>query len=146
MILIREINNRDSKLCYELDLKTISLWSKKQWEDEFKKKGVRIQGALISNNLIGICASQVILDEVQINYLSVVEQFRRKGLASNLMRNLIQECYLMNIRKLLLEVSEENLAAINFYSKFKFSTVGIRKNYYKNGSSALLIEKYLTNK
>ena len=39
-----------------------------------------------------------------------------------------------------------NAQAENFYSRFDFSTVGIRRNYYKDGSHALLKEKKLTTK
>ena len=59
---------------------------------------------------------------------------------------LIKYCEKLNIKKLLLEVSRSNLTAEKFYSSFNFSTVGIRKNYYKDGSHALLKEKKLTTK
>jgi len=39
MISIKQISEKDIDLCYELDSNTISLWSKKQWANEFKKKG-----------------------------------------------------------------------------------------------------------
>ena len=42
MISIKQINEKDIDLCYELDLNTISLWSKKQWANEFKKEGTKI--------------------------------------------------------------------------------------------------------
>ena len=48
--------------------------------------------------------------------------------------------------QILLEVSQGNVTAEIFYSRFDFSTVGIRKNYYKDGSHALLKEKKLTTK
>ena len=38
MISIKHINEKDIDLCFELDSKTINLWSKKQWDKEFKKK------------------------------------------------------------------------------------------------------------
>ena len=41
MISIKQINEKDIDLCYELDLNTISLWSKKQWTKEFKKRGYK---------------------------------------------------------------------------------------------------------
>ena len=50
------------------------------------------------------------------------------------------------LKKILLEVSQSNVTAVRFYSRFDFSTVGIRKNYYKDGSHALLKEKKLTTK
>ena len=62
------------------------------------------------------------------------------------MRYLIKICEELNIKKLILEVSETNYAAKNFYNHFQFFTVGIRKKYYKDGSDALLKEKFLINK
>ena len=62
------------------------------------------------------------------------------------MRYLIKYCKKLNLKKLLLEVSQSNIAAERFYSRFDFSTVGIRKDYYKDGSNGILKEKKLTTK
>ena len=144
MISIKQINEKDIDLCYELDSNTISLWSKKQWTNEFKKEGTKIFGLLITNVVIGICVFQVVLDEAQINYFVVNQRFRKKGFGSYLMGYLIKKCKKLNLKKLILEVSQSNITAERFYSSFDFSTVGIRKNYYKDGSHALLKEKKLT--
>ena len=146
MISIKQINEKDIELCYELDSNTISLWSKKQWTKEFKKDNTKIFGLLIKNLVIGICVFQVVLDEAQINYFVVNKKFRKKGFGSYLMNYLIRKCKKLNLKKLLLEVSQSNVTAERFYSRFDFSTVGIRKNYYKDGSHALLKEKKLTTK
>ena len=146
MISIKQINKKDIDLCYELDLNTISLWSKEQWANEFKKDGTKIFGLLIKNLVIGICVFQVVLDEAQINYFVVNKKFRKRGFGSYFMSYLIKKCEKLNLKKLLLEVSQSNVTAEKFYSRFDFSTVGIRKNYYKDGSDALLKEKKLTTK
>ena len=146
MISIKQINKKDIDLCYELDSNTISLWSKEQWNSEFKKDGTKIIGLLIKNLVIGVCVFQVVLDEAQINYFVVNKKFRKKGFGSYLMNYLIKKCEKLNLKKLLLEVSQSNVTAERFYSRFDFSTVGIRKNYYKDGSHALLKEKKLTTK
>ena len=146
MISIKQIKKKDIDLCYELDSKTISLWSKKQWANEFKKEGIKIFGLLITNLVIGICVFQVVLDEAQINYFVINQKFRKKGFGSYLMNYLIKKCESLNLKKLLLEVSQSNVTAERFYNRFDFSTVGIRKNYYKDGSNALLKEKKLTTK
>ena len=146
MISIKNINEKDIDLCYELDSNTISLWSKEQWANEFKKDGTKIFGLLIKNLVIGICVFQVVLDEAQINYFVVKKKFRKKGFGSYLMSYLIKNCEKLNLKKLLLEVSQSNVTAERFYSRFDFSTVGIRKNYYKDGSHALLKEKNLIRK
>ena len=146
MISIKQINKKDIDLCYELDSNTISLWSKEQWANEFKKDHTKIFVLLIKNLVIGICVFQVVLDEAQINYFVVNKKFRKKGFGSYFMSYLIKKCEKLNLKKLLLEVSQSNVNAERFYSRFDFSTVGIRKNYYKDGSHALLKEKKFTTK
>ena len=146
MISIKHINKKDIDLCYELDSNTISLWSKKQWVNEFKKEGVKVLGIFLSESLIGISVFQVIPDEVQINFFVIKQKYRKRGFGTYLMNYLIKECKKLNIVKLYLEVSHNNINAEKFYSRFDFSTVGIRRNYYKDGSDALLKEKNLTTK
>ena len=146
MISIKQINEKDIDLCYELDSNTISLWSKEQWANEFKKDGTKIFGLLIKNLVIGICVFQVVLDEAQINYFVVNQKFRKKGFGSFFMSYLIKKCEKLNLKKLLLEVSQSNVTAEKFYSRFDFTTVGLRKNYYKDGSHALLKRKKINNK
>ena len=146
MISIKDINQKDIDLCYELDSNTISLWSKKQWANEFKKNGIKVLGILLSNLVVGICVFHVIQDEAQINFFVVNQKYRKKGFGSYLMNYLITQCEKLNINKLFLEVSHTNVTAEKFYNRFDFFTVGRRRNYYKDGSDALLKEKKLTTK
>ena len=144
MISIKDIKEKDIELCHEIDSKTISLWSKKQWSEEFAKEGTKVYGILLQNLVIGICVLQVVLDEAHVNYFVISPKFRERGFGSYLMTYLIKRCKKLNIKKLLLEVSRNNFTAEKFYTRFDFFTVGIRKNYYKDGSDALLKEKKFT--
>ena len=141
MISIKEIYHKEFELCFELDSNTVCLWTKKQWESELKKRGVKVFAILIKKKIIGLYVIHTIIDEAQINFFSIKKNFRRKGYGSYLMKYLIKECEKLNIKKLLLEVSETNSTAEIFYSKFNFLTVGRRKNYYKDGTDAILKEK-----
>ena len=141
MISIKEIDQKEFELCYELDSATIRLWTKKQWQSEFNKSGTKVVAILLKKKIIGIYVVQTIIDEAQISYFSIKQKFRRKGYGSKLMTYLIKDCEKLNIKKLLLEVSETNSIAEIFYSKFQFFTVGRRKNYYKDGADAVLKEK-----
>ena len=123
MISIKQINEKDFDLCYELDSNTISLWSKKQWANEFKKEGIKVFGLLLSNLVVGICVYHVVLDEAQINFFVINKKHRKKGFGSYLMSYLIKQCERLNIKKLFLEVSHTNIAAEKFYDSFDFSTV-----------------------
>ena len=146
MISVIQISDKDIDLCYELDSSTISLWSKKQWINEFRKKDIKVFGLLHSDLVIGLCVFQVIIDEAQINYFVINQKFREKGFGSYLMRFMIKHCEKLNVNKLFLEVSQTNIKAEKFYANFDFFTVGIRRNYYRDGSNALLKEKILTTK
>ena len=146
MISIKQLNKKDVDLCYEFDLNTISLWNKNQWANEFKKESAKIFVLLFEKLVIGICVYQVVLDEVQINYLVVNQKFRKRGFGSFLMKHLIKRWEKQSINKLVLEVSQNNLIDKKFYCSFDFYTVGKRRNYYKDGSDALLKEKILTTK
>ena len=54
MISIKQINEKDIDLCYELDSSTISFWTKKQWASEFKKEGIKVVGLFLSSLVIGM--------------------------------------------------------------------------------------------
>ena len=142
---IKHFNKKDIDLCYKFDSNTISLWSKKQWANEFKKEDIKVFGLLFSNFVVGICVFHIVLDEAQINFFAVKNEYRKKGFGTYLMSYLIKECEKLNIKKLFLEVAHTNLVADEFYERFDFSTVGIRRNYYKDGSDALLKEKKINN-
>ena len=135
MISIKQIKEKDIELCFELDSNSISLWSKKQWANEFKKEGINALGILLPNLLIGICVFQVVLDEAQINYFAVNYKFRKKGFGTTY-EYFNKTMWKFKYQKTL-EVSQNNATAEKFYSSFDFSTVGIRRNYYKDGSDAL---------
>ena len=70
MISIKEIDQREFELCYELDSDTICLWTKKQWKFEFNKQGVKVVAILLRKEIIGIYVVQIIIDEAQINFFS----------------------------------------------------------------------------
>ena len=76
MISIKNINEKDIDLCYELDSNTISLWSKKQWANELKKEDVKVFGLVLLNFVIGICVFHVVLDEAPINFFVVNQKYR----------------------------------------------------------------------
>ena len=146
MISIKELNEKDIDLCYELESSTSSFWTKKQWASELKKEGIKVLGLFLPSLIVGICVFHVVLDEAQINFFVINQKYRKKGYGTYLMNYLIKQCEILNINKLLLEVSLSNTTAEKFYSRFDFYTVGIRTKYYKDGSDALLKEKKLTTK
>ena len=143
MISFNELGYKEFELCFEIDSNTICLWTKKQWKFEFNKRGVKVFAILFGSEIIGICVLQIVIDEAQINYFLIKQKYRQKGYGTKLMNFLIRQCEKLNVKRILLEVSDKNSNAQVFYNKFKFLTVGRRENYYKDGSDAVLKEKFL---
>ena len=141
MTNIKDINSKDSKSCYELDLKSIKHWNQNQWKNELEKDLVTAIGIFFNNLILGVCVFHKIYDEIEIRYLSVHPNFQRRGLGKKLIYNLIKECKNHNIKRIFLEVSLKNKQALSFYDYFGFETIGIRKKYYKDGSDAIIKEK-----
>jgi len=141
MIIIKEIHSKNSKRCYELDLKSIKHWNQKQWKNELEKDYVTAMGIYSKNIILGICVFHKIYDEAEIRYLSVHPSYKRRGLGKRLIYKIFKDCKDNNIKRIFLEVSLKNKQAISFYDYFDFKTINIRKKYYKDGSDALLKEK-----
>ncbi len=141
MYVLKKISSKESKECYKIDLVTIGLWSLRQWEKELSKEYVYAFACFSNYKMVGICVFQIILSNAELTYLSIHPTLRRKGLAKKLLKQIFKQCKSLAIEKVILEVSEKNIAALNFYHSFGFETVGIRKKYYKDGSNALLQEK-----
>ena len=141
MFYIKEINSKNSKSCYELDLKSIKHWNQDQWENELEKDYVTGIGIYLNNSILGVCVLYKLFDEAEIRYLSVHPSYQRRGLGKKLIYKILKECKNKKIRRIFLEVSLKNKQALRFYDYFGFKTISIRKKYYKDGSDALLKEK-----
>ena len=141
MINIKKIDPKNSKSCYELDLKSIKHWNQNQWKKELEKDYITAMGIFFNNSIIGVCVIHQIYDEAEIRYLSVHPSHQKKGLGKKLIYWAIKECKNENIKRIVLEVSIKNQQALSFYDNFGFKTIDIRKKYYKDGSDALIKEK-----
>jgi ribosomal-protein-alanine N-acetyltransferase len=71
--------------------------------------------------------------------LAVREEFRRRGMASRLLLELIDRVRDLGARFLTLEVRKSNRAAIELYSGFGFQIMGERKHYYLDNLENALI-------
>ena len=143
MIIIKGINSKNSKRCYELDLISIKHWNQNQWKNELEKDYVTAKGIYLKNSILGVCVVHKLYDEAEIRYLSVHPSYKRRGLGKKLIYRIFKECKNENINRIFLEVSLRNEQALSFYDFFGFETISIRKNYYKDGSDALFKEKML---
>ena len=95
--------------------------------------------ALEEDRVVGYVGSQSSIDEADIMNVAVHPDFRRQGIAEDLINRLVADLKERGIRALLLEVRVSNTPAITLYEKLGFSQVGRRKNYYHNPKEDALI-------
>tara|TARA_B100000212_G_scaffold320820_1_gene278937 strand:+ start:251 stop:688 length:438 start_codon:yes stop_codon:yes gene_type:complete len=143
MVSIKEINHKNSKSCYELDLKSIKHWNQNQWKNEIEKDYVTAMGIFLDKSMLGVCVFHKMYDEAEIRYLSVHPSYQRRGLGKKLINKIFKVCKKNNIKRIFLEVSIKNKQALSFYDHFEFETIRIRKKYYKDGSDAIIKKKML---
>lgn len=98
-----------------------------------------IIGFFVGTELVGVLSYLKILDEIEINYIVVKEEFRRNKIASELFKNIFK---LKDFKVINLEVDVTNCSAIEFYLKLGFKQIRIRKNYYQ-GKDGLEMKKVI---
>ena len=92
------------------------------------------------NLMIGFIIFSPISPEAHILSISVRNEMQSKGIGTLLLKSMLDQCKVMNYKKIFLEVRVSNEKAINFYEKFGFSKDAIRNNYYtENSEDALLM-------
>ena len=79
---------------------------------------------------VSLSIIQVIELEAEIITLVVDSNFRNKNIGTRLLYKTLENLRLKKVKKIFLEVSEKNIAALKIYKKFGFIKYGIRKNYY----------------
>ena len=82
--------------------------------------------------IIGFVCFFHVRDEIEIIRICIIKSHQRKNYGSIL----INEIKKLDIKKIFLEVSIENVNAINFYLKNGFQKIGVRKGYYTNDKSS----------
>ena len=109
-------------------------WTREMYLAELKNEGVsffylaRDKG----RQIVGFCSFWRVLDELHINNLAVVPEHRRRGVATALLRRVMEEAARFGIRRTMLEVRRSNTVARQLYERFGFVVAGTRSNYYTN--------------
>ena len=98
--------------------------------------------ALDGDVVVGYVGSQTVLGETDMMNIAVHPDYRKQGIATDLIQTLIDTLSKQGSHSLMLEVRQTNEPAKNLYQALGFETVGIRKNYYRNPrENALILRK-----
>ena len=96
---------------------------------------------VVADDLSGYGVTMTAGDIVDLLRIGVRPEARRTGLASRLLDELLVDTD--DASRMLLEVSVANAAALGFYVARQFSVIDVRPHYYRDGSEALVMCRWL---
>lgn len=119
-------------------------WSRNSFVDEINNKLAIYFLAKTEQKIVGYCGFWNVAGEGDITNIAVLPQYRRQGVASRMMEEVIRCALSLGLSVLTLEVRESNQAAQKLYERYGFRKLGVRKRYYSdNREDAWIMTKEL---
>ena len=98
--------------------------------------------AIADDKVVGYVGSQTVLGETDMMNIAIHPDYRKQGIATELISAVIEALNERGSHSLMLEVRASNEPAKSLYLKMGFDVVGVRKNYYRNPrEDALILRK-----
>jgi ribosomal-protein-alanine N-acetyltransferase len=144
-IRIRRGTADDVDALWELDKASFSLpWARADFEQDLTENVLSTYLiAESSGAVIGYAGIWVVQDECHIMTFAVADAWRKQGIASMIMNEMLAAARFAGATCYTLEVRASNVAAIALYEKFGFRSVAVRKAYYEdNKEDAVIMWKY----
>ena len=121
-------------------------WSEKSIASELNNALSLWIVAVEDEKVLGYVGSQTVMGETDMMNVAVHPDYRKHGIATGLITELIGALKKRESHCLTLEVRASNEPAKNLYKMLDFEEIGIRKNYYRNPrEDALILRKEWQN-
>ncbi|MEZ5229242.1 MAG: ribosomal protein S18-alanine N-acetyltransferase [Acidimicrobiales bacterium] len=95
--------------------------------------------AMAGERVVGFGGMMLVGDEAHLMNIATDPAQRRRGLARQLLMQLIADVVERGARHLTLEVRTDNVAALRLYDRFGLVSAGERKDYYGPGQHAAIL-------
>jgi ribosomal-protein-alanine N-acetyltransferase len=122
-------------------------WSEDEVELLLLDSNVVGHRACAGTTLVGFVLSRIAADEAEILSVAVAPSQRGRGTAGRLLELHLRRLAGLGVRRVFLEVGEDNEAAARLYARAGFRAVGRRERYYPvaqgHGTTALILQRDL---
>ncbi len=118
-------------------------WSAAAMASLLGSSGVCAGLVLAGGSAAGFVMPRCVVGEAEILTLCVLPEYRRQGLAAQLVAWSLAHAVAQKADRVFLEVSVGNLAAQKLYAQAGFEHRGLRRAYYPDGSDALVLGRML---
>ena len=113
-------------------------WGQGEFETMLAERNTFTQRLMLGRTAIGFIISRMAADEAEILSVAVAAGQRGRGYSRELLANHLGHLAGYGIRRVFLEVEENNAPAVRLYQRAGFTTVGRREQYYRDASGAKL--------
>lgn len=132
-IIISKMTKEDLSEVFEIEKNAFPIpWSLSSFEEELNNLLATFLVAKIDNKVVGYLGMWFVMDECHIGNIAVDQSYRRMGIATKLVNELLRLCQKHKTTYVMLEVRVTNLAAQKLYTKLGFKDEVLRKDYYRN--------------
>ena len=134
--MLSNLDQKDRPLIYSI--------IKKEFNINYKKDSIYTNWFVYkdNDNIIGFINYDIIFDKAEIEYIYVVDEYKKKGIGTKLLNKMIEDLKENNVDSITLEVRSNNDKAIKFYKKNGFNEVARRPNYYGNVDALLMLRSW----
>jgi ribosomal-protein-alanine N-acetyltransferase len=91
------------------------------------------------DHICGYAAVSVVADVAELQRIAVGAAYRRTGVASALLARVEREAAVRHADRLVLEVRDDNVGALAFYTRHRFTELSRRHDYYADGTTAIVL-------
>jgi ribosomal-protein-alanine N-acetyltransferase len=141
-LVVRRMAEADLSAVQQIDRESFSLpWPERAFHFELVgNPASRCWVAEMDGQIVGMLVVWMIVDEAHIATIAAHPDYRRRGIARQLLVHAMDEATQAGAVRAFLEVRAGNEAAKAMYHKLGFAEDGRRKRYYKdNGEDAILM-------
>ena len=138
MIRPARIGDLPALVALETELFGVDAWTETAVREEIEGPGRRF---VVADDLSGYAVTMSAGDIVDLLRIGVRPCARRSGLATRLLDAVLVDTD--HASRMLLEVSVANAEALGFYVARQFSVIDVRPHYYRDGSEALVMCRWL---
>jgi ribosomal-protein-alanine N-acetyltransferase len=115
-------------------------WSRSMFDAELRKPSSLALGAFAADDaLVGYAFVSRYVDAWHVMNVAVIDEYRRRGIASALLERLFDVTATDPRRGYTLEVRVSNTGAIKLYERLGFEARGVRRGYYTDNREDALI-------
>ena len=131
-------------MAIEREAPTAAHWQESQYRAALAPGAVPERATLVIEEeaVLGFIVARVLGDEWEIENVAVAARAQRRGLGSQLVKELLEVARGRGARAVFLEVRESNQAAQGLYRKWGFVPAGRRKSYYSDPSEDALLFRH----